>query len=301
LYVADLEQALSLAEVLDGRDLRTRIMAELTVGRGWRGDFEGAEILLRTLEADAFVRSQPFAASYVRTLRAMANGMTRRADQACRALLAEAEWAAAAAVPDYAMSNLFIAASIVRLNGDEDRAVELLIAASEFDLDRFTRQTHARVAYELARIAVSRDVPEEGDRLRVAGRFFETYGDHRSALVFRRDLGRWLWRHGESDEARSCLQSVAAPLLMIESRAAAPAFAALAELAGLSGPAGRQSARTLGTAAMFYAANGFGLPLNPGEQADLDATAHLREHGETDPTAIINALISMNLAYPSTS
>lgn len=162
------------------------------------------------------------------------------------------------------MACLYLAAVGARMAGDPNRMQAVFDAADALEPDRFAGYSHAALSYERANLAVAQRDADAGPRLWEALSRLTTHGEHRTAEVCRRDLGRWRLEHGDEGGAVD-LARAARGLLGRDSNAAAVALASLAELA-VDGP---RSAALTATARAFLDAPGGG-PLSADERAFVE-------------------------------
>lgn len=165
------------------------------------------------------------------------------------------------------MACLYLAAVGARMAGDTKRMRAVFDTADTLEPDRFAGYSHAALSYERANLAVADRDPDAGPLLWEALARLTTHGEHRTAEVCRRDLGRWRIEHGDAAGAVDVARA-ARGLLGRDSNAAAVALAALAEFTS----PGPQSESLAASARAFLEAPGGG-PLSGDERAFVDQSA----------------------------
>ena len=280
--VANLELACVIGARTGDRDLELRASAELALGRMVSGDIAGAVTLVDRLEAQLDATSHPWSVSGVRCLRALlgaGRGRVRESVEELERLAARHR----ATEPDFSMSLLYIAAELTRLAGDTAATTKLLEIAGGFELTPFTAHTHARIAFEWAELTAELGRPNADIELRRAIVLLDQYGDHRMALVCRRDLGRWLVAHGDTDQGVALLRQVIAPLTSMDRLAGAVALATLAR----SLPSNHRNCRgRLAALAVHHGASGSGLLLGQADRDELNAVTALASAPADAPVTV---------------
>jgi DNA-binding SARP family transcriptional activator len=289
VHLDDLTTVRDTAARLGDRELELRAMIELAQAYGWAGAYGDADALLGELTTELAGQEDSWAASAVRRMRAVLTGVSTDVECGVRQLLVEAD-AFVDSYPDYAVSTLFLAANLLRIAGDDDGARSILLRASEHPLDRFSAASHAKVALELARVSVSGRTPDAEFRLRRAAVLADQVGDTRSALVCRRDLGRWLHASGDRDEGVRLLTGVVAPLLVVDRLAAAVALAVLAGDPRFA----RHRCVLAGTAWRLHR-EASGSPLSPAERDQIEALGPAPP-AQADDRAIVAIVTSVGFA-----
>lgn len=274
-HLEQLRAADRLARTSGDADLQLRVSAELVVALGWSGDHAAAQALATEIlplgrELDIW------GTCTLGTVDALLWVLEGRADAA----LAEIERLAGvlddAGLTQDALGNLVLAASLARIVGRPDQARRLLEAAMDIPLDRFTAYGHGSVACELAQLSMASGEPDTGVRLRHAVEVLEDFGEHRLALLCRRDLGIWLLapevvgadpaQVGTDAEQGEQLLRTTLPLLeQVDQRASAVGVAVLAG-SGRTGSAERARLRSRA----LRLANGSGAPLSGWESATVE-------------------------------
>jgi predicted ATPase/DNA-binding SARP family transcriptional activator len=265
-HLDQLRHARELAAGTDRDDLRVRITAELVAALGWSGDHDGARTLAAEILPVDPSTTDPWAVHTLATLDALLWVLEGRADEAVEEIERRAGALAAEGLTQDAQANLVLAASLSRILGRAEHARLLLEQAAAFPLDRFTAYGHGSVACELAQLSMVAGEPDTEARLRHAVAVLEEFGDHRLALLCRRDLGIWSMSHREDpDEGEELLRSTLPLLREVDERAVAVGLAALVD-ADRGAPADRERSRELAA----RLASGTGAPLSGWEAELLD-------------------------------
>lgn len=263
-HLDQLRRARELAVGTDREDLRIRITAELVAALGWSGDHDGARALAGEILPVDPSTTDPWAVHTLATLDALLWVLEGRAADAVEEIERRAGALAAEGLAQDAQANLVVAASLSRILGHTDHARQLLERAAEFPLDRFTAYGHGSVACELAQLSMVAGDPDTEARLRHAVSVLEEFGDHRLALLCRRDLGIWSMSHrDDADEGEQLLRSTLPLLREVDERAVAVGLAALVE-ADRCAPVDREHSMELAA----RLASGTGAPLS-GWEADM--------------------------------
>ncbi len=267
MHLADVEEMQRLAAEAGDRDLEHRAIAERAIGLGWCGRVPEARALLEQLEAEAERARHPWTLVQHRTLVALADALTGDIVGGAHRVAQLAHEFDAVGAPDSALSNRFMAGTLLRRAGElaaAERVLRLMPMQNSADIDGYST---AGAAYELALIARLTGRDDALPLLVRACELLDRFGEHRNAGVARRDLAAALVDQGDLDAATRELQRCIPILLRADRQGAAGAVALLAQIARRRG---RGEAITLAGAAHHLRANGAGLALSPDEQHAFD-------------------------------
>ena len=245
-------------------DLAARAACELAIARGWSGDLAAAGASLqmaRTLVSDP----GPWAEVSVASLEAMADAVAGDPAGAGRRLAELAHrYDELGAHHADGLSNLYIASTFLRIAGDDDGLDRLFREATRYERHPYGRYAWSALLFERARLAVKRDQPSAGVMLHQAFEELRRHGEHRTAEVCRRELGRWRLAQGDEGGLADIARS-ASLLRTVDPKAAAVALAVLAahDRTGIGD--------RLAAAAVGHADAPGGVPLDREERALVDA------------------------------
>lgn len=266
-FAEQLTNVLATVDDHGDADLAARAACELAIARGWSGDLDSAVSSLRM--ARSLVQEPgPWAEASVESLEAMASAVGGDPAGAGRRLIELARrFDELGADHASGLSNLFIAATFLRIVGDDDGLDRLFQEAARYERHPYGRYAWSALLFERARLAVRREQPSAGVMLHQAFEELSRHGEHRTAEVCRRELGRWRLAQGDerglADVARS-----ASSLRTVDPKAAAVALAVVA------GHDRSSVGDRLASAAVHHADSPGGVPLDVHERALIDGVRH---------------------------